>query len=433
MTIIHLQEHETSENSFDLTDEDLVYINAENEKPDARYKRDLKKLEYTSQGSGKYKITAKNHVGSISLPSGLVVTIKPKFKDAWHNLFALFDYTNNINADTGNRSVQAEEGESLWDIFSKMFVAQATQLLKTGLYKTYISKTENITSIKGRLLIVENLKQMSQQKFLTKHWCEFDELSFDIRENQYVLYCTSILIRYVTRNDIKQDLVRIRNIFLSQDVTLKTRFTLSDAKQIIEHRMNKKYHLIFQYCKLILQSLAYQKFIDTTGLAIPAFTINMWELFEDFTTQVLQEREWNKPTQVLAQNKNKHILIPLPNYPNRKTYPHSLPNLKPDNILIRDDDTKLIIDTKYKPKIGSSDWYQATTYSLAKKCDTILLLPKKSDEYSDGFQIPTEFVDEELTIHVKTIDFEEASKSPNFIESLKDQIHAVVDSVTFKK
>ena len=279
----------------------------------------------------------------------------------------------------------------------------------------------------------EYLKQEFPNKYIStvlEHKAVNKALTFLDDENQYILFCTSKLIRYVTDISVKQKLVQIRNIFLSQDVTLRPYFTLSDARQIIEHRMNKRYRPAFQYCHLIIQSLAYQKFSNLNELEIPAFTVNMWELFEDFTTQILRQK-YGK-TRVIAQKNTKHILVHASTYPDRKQYKPTLPKLKPDNIITKND-KNIILDTKYKPKIGSSDWYQATTYSLAKKCDTILLLPKKSDEYSDGFQIPTEFVDEELTIHVKTIDFEEASKSPNFIESLKDQIYAVVDSVTFKK
>ncbi len=63
------------------------------------------------------------------------------------------------------------------------------------------------------------------------------------------------------------------------------------------------------------------------------------------------------------------------------------------------------------------------SYSLALKCDTILLLPKFENKYSDGFKIPKEFDIHDLTIHIKTVDFEQALKSQDFIKDLKIQIH----------
>ena len=48
---------------------------------------------------------------------------------------------------------------------------------------------------------------------------------------------------------------------------------------------------------------------------------------------------------------------------------------------------KLILDTKWKPKVSDKDWYQAISYSLGLKCDTILLHPKYDKKISDGFKI----------------------------------------------
>jgi hypothetical protein len=62
-----------------------------------------------------------------------------------------------------------------------------------------------------------------------------------------------------------------------------------------------------------------------------------------------------------------------------------------------------------------------------------LLLPKFEKDYSDGFKIPEEFVGNNITIHVKTIDFEQASESNDFIGDLKSQIHEIVDGIKFKK
>ena len=45
----------------------------------------------------------------------------------------------------------------------------------------------------------------------------------------------------VKNNKTKQELIRIKNIIQSQDVTLKTKFSLSDANLIVITRMNKKY------------------------------------------------------------------------------------------------------------------------------------------------------------------------------------------------
>ena len=427
---VNLTEHGDPSEPLQLDQIDVDWIEQENEKEEKRHNRGLKKLELINS-KGRFKLKAKGHVGSISLPSRkFIINIKPKFENAWDNLFKLFDYAEGIDASYGTSQVYADPGDTLWDIIAKIFGAHAMHLIKKGLYRTYITKTEEITAIRGRLLLVQNIR--SPQKFRIKHWCEFDEFSHDVPENQCVLYCTSMLLRYVKNTTIKQELVRIRNIILSQDVTLKHRFTLFDANLITINRMNKDYEKIFVYCKLILQSLAYKKFSDAKGILIPDFTISMWDLFEKFVNKVLVEHYKPKKIDVDFQDPTKPIVKRIPDYPDIHKTPGPSP-MEPDNI-ISSKDGKLILDTKWKKKVPSNDWYQAIAYSLALKCDTILLLPKVDEKYSDGFRIPEEYCRDcdDIKIHIKTIDFEQASKSGDFIKDLISQIEDIVDKIELK-
>ena len=430
MKIINLKEHGPSSDLLDLDQEDIEWITKENKQEETHH--ELKKLEIIYE-KGKHKLRAKGHVGSILLQrSKITINIEPKFENAWDNLFKLFEYTENIVPNFGTGDVQAETGDSLWDIFAKIFIKKTMYLIHTGLYRTYVSKTEEITAIRGRLLITQNIR--SPQKFRTKHWCEFDELSYDILENQLVLYCASLLVKYVNNSKIKQELIRIKNIVLSQNVTLKLQFSLTDANLIVINRMNKKYESIFSYCKLILQKLAYKKFDKDGKITIPDFTISMWDLFEKFVNKSLIKEYGKKGFNVTFQEKTKNILVPILDYDTTDKKYGKPSRIEPDNTLSSKDKEKLILDTKWKKKVSSGDWYQMISYSLAFKCDTILLLPKFEKDYSDGFKIPEEFIRNNITIHVKTIDFEKASKSSEgFIEDLNSQIHEIVRGINFKK
>ena len=425
--IIKLVEHGEYSETVELDPKDVDWINQQNDEDDEQYHRDLKKLKLKNLGEGKYQIKAKGHVGSISLPSSnVIITIEPKMKNAWENLFKLFEATETMDPKYGGNIVKSEEGFNLWDILANTFINKTLHLIKSGLYRRYITKTEEITTIRGRLLITQNIR--SPQKFRVKHWCEFDELSYDVSENQCVLYCTNLLLIFVKNKKIKQELVRIKNIILSQDVTLQYNFTVADINSIVINRMNKKYDALFTWCRMILKNIAYKKF-SGKGIPIPDFTLNMWDLFEKFVNVVLVEHYKDKSIEINYQDKFKQIIVR--DYGN--SYPHPT-NLKPDNVLTSKlDDGKLILDTKWKKVVKPGDWYQAISYSLALKCDTILLLPKQDKKYSDGFKIPDEFTHNNLTIHVKTIDFEQASESNDFIGDLKSQIHEIVDGIEFKK
>ena len=428
MKVVSLVEHSQNPSEpLELSQKDLDWI--DNENNDGEKVHNQKKLEITHSADGKIKLRAKGYVGAISLPSGIIINIEPKIeKNSWENLFKLFEYTENIEPKHDGGHVFAEKGDSLWDIFANIFIKNTMYLIHTGLYRTYISKTEEITAIRGRLLVTQNIR--SPQKFRTKHWCEFDELSYDVLENQLVLFCTSLLVKKVKNNKIKQELIRIKNIVQSQDVTLKTKFSLSDANLIVITRMNKKYEPVFRYCKLILENFAYKKFSNIGQIEIPSFTISMWKLFENFVAKALTEHT-NEDITATLKEKSKNILESISDYPNRKIYATNTPKLEPDHTLTKNN-KKLILDTKWKSSVASDDWYQMITYALAFQCDIVLVLPKFDKDFSDGFKIPEEFALSELTIHVKTIDFERASESNDFIVDLKSQVHEIVDEINFK-
>jgi 5-methylcytosine-specific restriction enzyme subunit McrC len=421
----------------ELSEEDRLWIANQKDEEiiDGEKKRGLIKLEIRELGGKKYKLKAKGHVGAVPLPSGLVVNIQPKFK--WANLFKLFEYTEEIFPRLGEEEVPAEEGDAtLWDMFAKIFIRLAMGLIKTGLHRRYVTKTEEVTAIRGRLLIAQNIR--SPQKFRVKHWCEFDELSYDVLENQCVLYCSTLLLRYVRKPRNKQDLILIRNLILSQDVTLKHKFTYSDVSSIILNRLNKRYETVLKYCKLVLRSVAYKEF-SKGGLLIPDFTISMWDLFQTFVSQILEEHYEGTSTKVEQPTLRDRLLLDVERIPNYDEpgfrYRNQLPVTLPDNIIIKGR-KKLILDTKWKfDKVPSGDWYQAISYSLGNECDTILLHPRdeKSRKISDGFKIAfPNFEHQELTIHIKTIDFQEAAQSTDFINDLRDQIVEIVENIELK-
>ena len=114
----------------------------------------------------------------------------------------------------------------------------------------------------------------------------------------------------------------------------------------------------------------------------------------------------------------------IQDYPKRKKLRTLPPKIKPDIVLQKNGKAYLVLDTKYKPKPSDSDFYQATAYSLAKKCDTILLLPEDKREINDGYKIEKEFTEgTDLTIHIKTIKFEDEE---DFLKKMETKILKVL-------
>lgn len=409
--VISLTELETSDKLYDLTKEDREFIIND------------KRLGLEIDG----KISAKEYVGSMTLPSQqYVVNIKPKISHTNFLKLLSYAYLDRLDVNFDGLS-KANEEKSLFELLAQLFTKEAMRLVKSGLYRNYITETQEISSIRGRLLVAPNIR--NPQRSLTKQWCEYDEISYDVLVNQCILFCTTKLIRLSTNLETKRELIRIKNIFLSQDISLK-KISYNDANSIFLQRLNKKYENIIKFCKLILRQLAYGEFVEK-GIAIPDITFSMWYLFEKFVHKCLKE---SFSSYTVTKPNVEHIIQRIQGYSSEDEYfrnTDSIPRLEPDNF-IRRGDKKLILDTKYKHEIGNEDFYQAISYSLKKKCDTILLQPKSEKKISDGFTIDRELTGLDLKIHIKTIDFEEAERDEgNFVENLQKQIVDVVKSVNF--
>ncbi len=404
---IILKEYESSDPIFlGNTDIDFIQTNLKN----------IISLEIKSQS--KYVIHASQHVGSIKFPESLQeIIINPKVDTA--NFFKMLYAAKMIPEQILDITLHATPGKTLVDLLANIFITATNKIIGTGLYRNYIVLEEQLSSIRGRPLIVKNI--YSGVTAVTKPWCEYDELSFDVIENRTILYCCQILLGIVSDDDLKKSLVTIRNIMLNQGITL-TPVAAYDLEKITLQRLNKNYEKILELCKFILYWRWYHDFNDNK-IPIPAFFVDMNSLFEKFVYETLKEN-LNDFT-IAFQEKNPNVLENIKDYDDKQKSVR-VPPIKPD-IILRKNNKKLVIDTKYKKNAkNSGDFYQATIYSLVHNCDTLLLFPEMERELSDGFEIQK--IDElrKNKIHVKTIKFND---SEDFIPNITKQILDVVNSI----
>jgi len=407
--LIHLREHRPSK-SYHFKEIDLDFITSTLQK----------RVNLIRESNGLYSLQATKYVGAVKLPSGeFVISITPKINSL--NFFQMLDFSKLSSIKFHETYLEASPGKTLVDLLADIFIKNTNEIIATGLYRNYITNTEELSSIKGKLLIIKNIRSTKFVK--AKPWCEYDELSFDIIENRCILFCTQILLSVVYDSEIKRKLITIRNLLLRQGVEL-TPLEPFKIDSIVLQRLNKKYEEVIKLCKFILHRRWYDNFLDQK-VPIPAFFINMNDLFEKFVYEVLRLEYEKKGYSVEYQEKNPHLLRKIPDYAPDENRLSDPPDIKPD-IIIRGKNKKLIIDTKYKFIPDSSDFYQAAAYSLVHNCNSVLLLPEEDQELSDGYEIQNKGIpiSENNRIHVKTIKLED---SEDFIENTKRRILDIIN------
>lgn len=252
--------------------------------------------------------------------------------------------------------IDIKEGALFFDILARLFLNELEAVSKKGFYKKYVRKSENISFLKGKLLIKEQLYNDISKK--AKFYCSYEELTYDNLENQIILKATTLLIPLVRFNEkIRRDLIYY-SYLLREKVSL-VNVTPEDCHKVQFNRLNDYYEPIIQFSKVILQNY----FIRSTYKGKSRgfnFIVNMNKVYEDFIATMVEEiveeeREFEnyiveKDPRFDTLVKEKKIIT------------------RPDVILRRKntiDDYPLIIDAKYKRGEQNADYYQVISYSLA--------------------------------------------------------------------
>jgi len=397
----------TSEKLFELPE--YRFIDLELEENEIEFIKQIKEqpivLETISKEKQRLRTT--NYIGQLVLPSSNILKIIPKIGD--FNFFGLLMYTEGIPEIIFKEISFARQGKSLVDLLAKLFIKVINDVLETGIYRKYYQISEQSNTVRGRLLISQTIRSPNFTE--GKIWCEYDKIGSNVLENQVILYCSYILLLLARDTGIKDELLEIRRNLLSQGVSLTT-IESYQLESLHLHRLNEFYELAIKLCKYILDDIWYREFSIKDQIRSLTWLHDMNDLFEKFVTKVLEEDFYRY--EILPQKKYSNIL--------EQIVGKNPPKMKPDNVIRKNGQNMLILDTKYK-KNGpdSSDFYQATAYSLKFQCDTLLLVPQTESKIDVKYKISGE----NLHVHVKSIEFTEKNEN-EFIKFMKKQIIDVV-------
>ena len=265
-----------------------------------------------------------------------------------------------------------EKLDNILEVFIQLFAKSLLQQLQKGVYKEYVTEQDNLTVLRGKYLINENLKYNFVKN---KIYCEYDEFSMDNSLNQFFLYAIKTLMRYT------RDKKLLKKCELVLDEVTYKEFKIDDLT-IHFNRLSNRFKDSFEFALLLLRKSIPLFEKDKKSFA---FLFDMNTLFELFIGKIIQENYDN-------------VTIPKGNKKFGELY------LRPD--IIKED---MIIDCKYKciknDKIASrEDRYQmyvyANNYDAIKS--TMLLYPKHLDEIDRTIILGDN--DKKVELKMKSID-----------------------------
>lgn len=308
------------------------------------------------------------------------------------NIYYLLCYAWNKLDEKDRVDVSIDDKTELLDLFAKVLINATKILLKRGIDKSYIDKTEELAGVKGKLQFSQTLK--SNILFKQRTICSFDDFSENIISNRILV---STIYRLTRTNNLdkqlKYELVTLLRMLSNIE---QIGITHSIFKQVRLNRNNHFYGFVMNVCEIIYESTfpseeqGKYKFADFTR-----DDNKMNQLFEAFI------RNYYKVEQKKYNTVKKETI----KWQFDKTETDSiqyLPIMETD-ITLENSEEKIIIDAKFyretmnlyydREKIKSTNLYQLFSYLLnqqdgnmkTQNATGILLYPTITQDYDLEF------------------------------------------------
>ena len=281
----------------------------------------------------------------------------------------------------GLNEVEVESFDNVQKLCAEILIKGVNVLIKRGLGREYIPKTETLSGIKGKIDISDSIKTQSLLRRQVS--CSYDDFSINTTFNKIIKSTFLLLLRSDIKLSQKKEIRKLLVFF--EGVGEIDIYSIDWNYQY--NRNNQTYQMLISICYLVIKGLLQTQSDGTVKLMDFLDEQRMSRLYEKF---------------ILGYYK-KHYPQLLPDSPKIEWQLDNdnkamLPEMRAD-IVLQNDNHYLIIDAKYysqatqvhfdKHTIHSGNMYQIFTYVKNKEAEikTIpnhsvsgLLLYAKTDE-----------------------------------------------------
>ncbi len=232
---------------------------------------------------GVYRVTARDYVGRVSLPGGMMLVIQPKVGVS--NLFHM------LCADAGLARFHPPpaglvENPDIFGFVLAALIEGVEGLLMSGLYQEYQPRQEDLPLVRGRIVMAAQLRKHGDLKH--RHVCLYADRTVDTAENRVAAATLRYLPALLQPRGEKELVRRVRALLPHFEGVraISRSMALALVDDINLHRLNSAYGPVLALCKLALRHLTLDERAGPHPFA--SFLVNMPRLFESFLTSRLR-------------------------------------------------------------------------------------------------------------------------------------------------
>ena len=161
----------------------------------------------------------------------------------------MLTYAFKVLKGQGYQKLATEEFHHTADLMSAILAKGIAIQLKRGLGKEYLSKMEELSTLRGKIEITESIK--SQSTLGKKIFCTYEEFSVNNRMNRIIKSTVNLLLKADISKDRKKELRKLMVFF--RDVEPIDLETVNWNLQY--NRNNQSYRMMIAICYLVVKGL----------------------------------------------------------------------------------------------------------------------------------------------------------------------------------
>ena len=245
------------------------------------------------------------------------------------NIYYMLAYAFQVLNENGYKNIETEQFNNVGELCAAILSKGVSLQLKRGLGKEYVSETEHLSSLRGKIDIAESIKTQSMlRKQLV---CTYDDFTVNSYMNRIIKSTMELLIRSDITKARKKELRKLL-VFFGEVEPLN----VYDINwQLQYNRNNQSYRMLISVCYLVIKGLLQSNTSGGTKLMDFLDEQRMCRLYERFILEYYRKEH--------PEIRASASQIP---WQLDDDFSFMLPVMQTD-IMLSKGNTTLIIDAKY--------------------------------------------------------------------------------------
>jgi len=164
------------------------------------------------------------------------------------NIYYMLSYAFQVLRQKDYEEIAGEEFERIEDLFAEILCKGISRQLKQGLYRNYVTKSDDLPLLRGKLDINRTIQHKLNKK--QKLACEFDEFSVNNLYNQIIKVTATRLIHTPSVATNRRQKLHSLMLFFSEVDDIEPAAIQWSTLQYV--RNNRNYEMLLNMCYFVL-------------------------------------------------------------------------------------------------------------------------------------------------------------------------------------